>query len=139
MWEDPAFKRGGRWVVKLDKLGSVDRPHASRTMEMLDEIWKLLGMALVGEGFADYGGDSVCGAMLLVRNRGSRVALWLSDSSRVERVLAIGHHYHKVLSEARGLEGLTARSFNFEYFGRQHATMELPELFQGKSTVGVFQ
>jgi translation initiation factor 4E len=128
-WEDPAFRRGGRWVVKLEKL----------KMETLDELWVLLCLALIGEAFADYGGDAVCGAIVSVRNRGSKAALWLSESARVERVLAIGHQYRNVLAEAPGLEGLTARNLTFEYFGRQHAALELPELFRGKSTVGVFQ
>lgn len=128
-WEDSAFKRGGRWVVKLEKLKT----------ETLDELWVLLTMALIGEGFADYGGDSVSGAIVSVRNRGSKAALWLSESARVERVLAIGHHFRHVLSEAPGLGGLAASNLTFEYFGRQHATLELPELFRGKSTIGIFQ
>jgi len=128
-WEDPAFKRGGRWIVKLDKLKT----------ETLDELWVLLCMAWIGEGFADYGGDAVCGAIVSARNRGSKAALWLSESARVERVLAIGHHYHNVLSQAPGLEGLSASNLTFEYFGRQHGTLDLPELYRGKSTIGVFQ
>lgn len=128
-WEDPTFKRGGRWVVKLEKLKT----------DTLDELWKLLTMALVGEAFSDYGGDAVCGAIVSVRNRGSKASLWLCESSRVERILAIGHRYRSVLAEATGLEGLQASSLTFEYFGRQHGTLDLPELYRGKSTIGVFQ
>lgn len=128
-WEDPNFRRGGRWVVKLEKLKS----------ETLDELWVLLTMALVGETFADYGGDAVCGAIVSVRNRGSKASLWLSESSRVERVLAIGHRYRSILAEAPGLEYLTANCLTFEYFGRNQGTLELPELYRGKSTVGIFQ
>lgn len=128
-WEDPNFRRGGRWVVKLEKL----------KVETLDELWVLINLALIGETFSDYSGDAVCGAIVSVRNRGSKASLWVSESSRVERILAIGHHYMSVLKEAPGLEGLTASSLTFEYFGRQHGTLELPELYRGKSTVGVFQ
>lgn len=128
-WEDPNFKRGGRWTVKLEKLKT----------ETLDELWVLLTMALVGEGFADYAGDAVCGAIVQVRNRGSKAALWVSESSRVERILAIGHRYRQILQDVPGLANLEARCLQFEYFGRQHHAMDLPELFKGKSTVGVFQ
>lgn len=127
-WEDPSFKRGGRWVAKLEKLKS----------ETLDELWVLLTMALVGEAFADYGGDAVGGAIISVRNRTSKASLWLSECTRIERVLAIGHRYRKILTEAPGLEGLDVRNFTFEYFGRGQA-VDLPELYIGKSTIGVFQ
>lgn len=127
--EDPVFRRGGgRWVAKLEKGKS----------ETFDELWVLVTMALIGEAFSDFGGDAICGASLSVRNRSSRAALWLADAARVETVLAIGHVFRNVLTEAPGLEGLEARQLTFEYFGRKHSTLELSECEQ-KSASGSFQ
>merc|ERR1719506_146609 len=66
-WEDPGVKNGGRWVVKLEKVKA----------QSLDELWLSLMLALIGEEFWDVGGDLVCGAIVSVRARASKIALWL--------------------------------------------------------------
>ncbi|CAE7358754.1 eIF4E1 [Symbiodinium sp. KB8] len=57
-WEDAAFKNGGRWVIKLEKVKA----------QSLDDLWLSLSLALIGEDFTDVGGgELVCGAIVSVR------------------------------------------------------------------------
>merc|ERR1719389_1265964 len=75
-WEDPAFKNGGRWVLKLEKVRA----------QSLDDLWLSLSLALIGEAFLDPGG------IVSVRNRASKVALWLRATKSEQNVVAIGTH-----------------------------------------------
>jgi len=99
-------------------------------------------MVLIGEGFAELEGNSeiVRGASMTVRLRtqGSRVALWLSDLSEANRVLAIGEEFRNHLLGVPGLEDLVAR---FEDYRKQEITHTIPQpaKFTGKNTAGIFQ
>lgn len=134
--KETIFRQGGRWIVQLEATGG--RMRAAT----LDEVWRLLSMTLVGEGFAELEGGSeiVRGASLTVRlrTRGSRAALWLSDVSEANRVLAIGEEFRNYLLAVPGLEDLVAR---FEDFRKQEITQTIPQpaKFTGKSTAGIFQ
>merc|ERR1719253_1114083 len=105
-WEDPAFKGGGRWVVKLEKVKA----------QSLDDLWLSLSLALIGEAFMDAGGDLVCGAIVSVRSRASKIALWVSAAKDEKKVYSVGHEYRKVLASTPGLQELANKELTFEDF-----------------------
>ena len=69
MWEDPANIKGGRWLTIIDR---------SKRAEHLDERWRELIMALIGEQFNNLG---VCGAVVNVRQKGDKVSLILMQNT----------------------------------------------------------
>ena len=46
-------------------------------------------MCLVGEGFED-SSDEVCGAVVQVRNKGDKMAIWTADGKKKDNVMQIG-------------------------------------------------
>lgn len=128
-WEDAAFNNGGRWVVKLEKVKA----------QSLDDLWLSLCLALIGEAFADHGGDVVYGAIVSVRPRASKIALWLSSVKDERKVMAIGREYRNVLASTPGLQNLASQEFTFEDFKKGMVTSALSRPHQVESTAGVFQ
>lgn len=128
-WEDPAFKNGGRWLIKLEKVKA----------QSLDELWLSLNLALIGEAFQDQGGDLVCGAIVSVRNRASKIALWLSGSKDETKVKAIGQEYRNVLASTPSLGDLASKEITFENFKAQAVTVVLGRPHSGEPTAGVYQ
>ena len=80
MWEDPNNVNGGRWLVIVDK--------HKRALK-LDNYWLELMMAIVGEQFDDFG-NHICGAVVNVRQKGDKVALWTRDATQDDMNLRIG-------------------------------------------------
>ncbi|XP_068081199.1 eukaryotic translation initiation factor 4E-1A isoform X2 [Anabrus simplex] len=80
MWEDDANKRGGRWLINLDK--------KQRTSD-LDKFWLEILLCLIGEAFDDHN-DEVCGAVVNIRGKGDKLGLWTADASKSTGVLEIG-------------------------------------------------
>ncbi|XP_076733997.1 eukaryotic translation initiation factor 4eb isoform X1 [Maylandia zebra] len=87
MWEDERNKRGGRWLVTLTK--------QQRRLD-LDRYWLETLLCLVGEAFDDYS-DDVCGAVVNVRTKGDKIAVWTSDYENREAVTHIGRVYKERL------------------------------------------
>eukprot|EP00929_Paragymnodinium_shiwhaense_P063397 TRINITY_DN31670_c0_g1_i1.p1 TRINITY_DN31670_c0_g1~~TRINITY_DN31670_c0_g1_i1.p1 ORF type:complete len:293 (+),score=85.32 TRINITY_DN31670_c0_g1_i1:98-976(+) len=114
-WEDPRFKKGGRWVLRLEKIKARN----------LDDLWLLLEMALIGEAFQDVGGDVIRGATVSLRSRVTKVALWLERANDKECVMAIGRMYRKVLSDMPDLQDIAMLPIDFEDFDKQDITMQL--------------
>lgn len=46
-------------------------------------------MCLIGEGF-DESSDEVCGAVVQIRNKGNKIAIWTSNVSKTEDIQYIG-------------------------------------------------
>lgn len=115
-WEDPAVKTGGRWVIKLEKVKA----------QSLDDLWLSLSLALIGEAFTDQGGDIVCGAIVSVRSRASKLALWLSAAKDEKKVMALGREYRNVLASVPGLQELASKELTFEDFRKQAITYIVP-------------
>jgi len=80
MWEDPANREGGRWLIQVMK---------EKRNEMLDFYWLELLMAIVGEQF-DEGSDYICGAVVNVRQKGDKISLWTKDASKEDINRKIG-------------------------------------------------
>lgn len=79
MWEDNANIRGGRWLISLDK--------KQRTNE-LDRYWLDIILCLIGEAFDN--SEEVCGAVVNIRQKGDKIAVWTSDGSKSVAVMEIG-------------------------------------------------
>lgn len=46
-------------------------------------------MCLVGEGF-DASSDEVCGAVVQIRNKGDKIAIWTGDVNKPDDIMHIG-------------------------------------------------
>jgi len=96
MWEDEGNRKGGRWVLPLDK--------RSRN-QCLDTSWLEVLLCLIGEAFDD-DGDDICGAVMDVRGKQDRISIWTADSKNKDRVIRIG----KKLKERLGGYPMTYES-----------------------------
>uniref|UniRef100_A0A8C2ZBN6 Eukaryotic translation initiation factor 4eb n=1 Tax=Cyclopterus lumpus TaxID=8103 RepID=A0A8C2ZBN6_CYCLU len=83
MWEDERNKRGGRWLLTLNK--------QQRRLD-LDRFWLETLLCLVGEAFGD-SSDQVCGAVVNIRTKGDKIAVWTSDYENRDAVTLIGSIY----------------------------------------------
>ncbi|XP_037355575.1 eukaryotic translation initiation factor 4E type 1B isoform X1 [Talpa occidentalis] len=83
MWEDSKNKRGGRWLVSLAK--------QQRHIE-LDHLWLETLLCLIGESFEEYSQD-VCGAVINIRTKGDKIAVWTREAENQAGVLHIGRVY----------------------------------------------
>ncbi|XP_065845580.1 eukaryotic translation initiation factor 4E-like [Oscarella lobularis] len=88
-WEDKLNSKGGRWLLSLNKSQRRD----------LDQFWIEVLMLLIGEQFEE-ASEEICGAVVNVRPRGDKLAIWTGHSERKERVLKIG----TVVKEKLGIQ-----------------------------------
>nr|XP_012321755.1 eukaryotic translation initiation factor 4E type 1B [Aotus nancymaae] len=87
MWEDSRNKRGGRWLVSLAK--------QQRHIE-LDRLWLETLLCLIGESFEEHSRD-VCGAVVNIRTKGDKIAVWTREAENQAGVLHIGRVYKERL------------------------------------------
>lgn len=80
MWEDSQNRNGGRWLANF---------HRSQRQSNLDRVWLEVLLCLIGGAF-DQHSHLVNGAVVNVRNRGDKVALWMGDVSDSDAVLTAG-------------------------------------------------
>lgn len=80
MWEDDKNKRGGRWLINLDK---------KQRQNSLDNFWLEVMLCLIGESFDDHS-QYVNGAVVSVRPKGDKIGMWLGDSSASESITTVG-------------------------------------------------
>ncbi|XP_014209039.1 eukaryotic translation initiation factor 4E-1A isoform X2 [Copidosoma floridanum] len=94
MWEDDANKHGGRWLINLDrKQRSVD----------LDNFWLEILLCMIGEGFND-SSDTICGAVVNIRSRQDKIALWTGNAKLEDNILEIGRKLKERLKIASKLQ-----------------------------------
>ncbi|XP_069756993.1 eukaryotic translation initiation factor 4E family member 1c isoform X2 [Narcine bancroftii] len=87
MWEDEKNKRGGRWLMTLNK---------QQRHNDLDRYWLETLLCLIGEAFDEYS-DDVCGAVVNVRPKGDKIAIWTGNCQNREAVVSIGQLYKERL------------------------------------------
>ena len=46
-------------------------------------------MCLIGEGFAD-SSDEVCGAVVQIRGKGDKIAIWTGNVAKVDDIMNVG-------------------------------------------------
>eukprot|EP01006_Ploeotia_vitrea_P051864 TRINITY_DN67610_c10_g3_i1.p1 TRINITY_DN67610_c10_g3~~TRINITY_DN67610_c10_g3_i1.p1 ORF type:complete len:342 (+),score=37.02 TRINITY_DN67610_c10_g3_i1:137-1027(+) len=86
MWEHEANKRGGKWIIHINR----------RYKDKLDTAWLYLSMALIGENFKE--GDEICGGVVSVRKNGDRISLWTRSARESEVCRHIGVQFRELLS-----------------------------------------
>lgn len=118
MWEDDRNKLGGRWLMTLNKQqrhNDLDRfwmetvfgmfPNSSATRFEGTRVWLesrgssdsaaylilcvLQLLCLVGESF-DEASEDVCGAVVNVRPKGDKIAIWTSNCQNRDAIMTIG-------------------------------------------------
>lgn len=89
MWEDDANKRGGRWLINLDK--------KQRTVD-LDRFWLDVILCMIGEAFEN--SDDVCGAVVNIRGKGDKIGKFIQITytpqlvvKRIMNVVCILYRY----------------------------------------------
>uniref|UniRef100_A0A8D0KV88 Eukaryotic translation initiation factor 4E family member 1B n=1 Tax=Strix occidentalis caurina TaxID=311401 RepID=A0A8D0KV88_STROC len=87
MWEDSQNKRGGRWLITLAK----QQRHTE-----LDRFWLETLLCLIGEMFDEYSNE-VCGAVINIRAKGDKIAIWTREAENREGVTHIGRVYKEHL------------------------------------------
>ncbi|XP_055152914.1 eukaryotic translation initiation factor 4E isoform X1 [Symphalangus syndactylus] len=118
MWEDEKNKRGGRWLITLNKQqrrSDLDRFWLETRWDLamlprlVSNFWpqvilplqppkvlELQLLCLIGESFDDYS-DDVCGAVVNVRAKGDKIAIWTTECENREAVTHIGRVYKERL------------------------------------------
>ncbi|XP_055701039.1 eukaryotic translation initiation factor 4E-1A [Phlebotomus papatasi] len=81
MWEDQYNKRGGKWMITLDKY--------QRHTEF-DRLWLDMLLCLIGEVF-DHP-DEICGAVASIRGKGDKICVWTRSSQNKAANLQIGQN-----------------------------------------------
>ncbi|XP_051050504.1 eukaryotic translation initiation factor 4E type 1B [Phodopus roborovskii] len=115
MWEDNRNKRGGRWLLSLAKQQrhtELDRLWLE-TVTVVAAVAKLVGwtlfpswstynllwaqlLCLLGESFEESSKD-VCGAVVNIRTKGDKIAVWTSEAENQTAVMHIGQVYKERL------------------------------------------
>lgn len=85
MWEDEGNKRGGRWMLNINRGQRQD----------LDKYWLDTILCLIGEAFEC--ADEICGAVVNVRPKGDKIAIWTANYNNRDAVLSIGRIYKERL------------------------------------------
>ncbi|KAF7706945.1 hypothetical protein HF521_018163 [Silurus meridionalis] len=125
MWEDERNKRGGRWLITLNK---------QQRRADLDRFWLETLLCLVGEAFDDHS-DDVCGAVVNVRTKGDKIAIWTTDYENKDAIVHIGHGHEERLHHQEQICCLKSVA-EILYLTKVN-TFSLPDLLQEKST-GVY-
>lgn len=80
MWEDIANKKGGRWMITVNRnSGRGD----------VDNLWLDVILCLIGEAF-DHS-DQICGAVINNRSKCYKISIWTSDAKSEEGCIEIGN------------------------------------------------
>uniref|UniRef100_A0A2P2HVZ9 eIF-4F 25 kDa subunit n=1 Tax=Hirondellea gigas TaxID=1518452 RepID=A0A2P2HVZ9_9CRUS len=81
MWEDSANINGGRWSISVPK---------NQRFTELDDLWMEMIMMMVGENEEECVNQDICGAVVAVRPRNGRLALWTANGRNAELALKVG-------------------------------------------------
>ncbi|KAI3495410.1 hypothetical protein L1887_37748 [Cichorium endivia] len=81
-WEDPVCAPGGKWTMTFPKSKS-------------DTCWLYTLLAMIGEQF-DHG-DEICGAVVNVRARQEKIALWTKNAANESAQMSIGRQWKEFL------------------------------------------
>lgn len=90
MWEDDANKMGGRWLISLEK---------KQRNSDLDRFWLDVVLLLIGENFENP--EEICGAVVNVRPKIDKIAVWTADTSKQHANIEIG----RKIKEQLGIHG----------------------------------
>lgn len=88
MWEDKANRAGGRWLINLDR---------KQREADLDRVWLEILLCMVGEAFDEHSED-VCGAVVNIRPKIDKIAVWTANGQNSNTVLEIGRRLKERLN-----------------------------------------
>lgn len=91
MWEDKANRAGGRWLFNLDR---------KQRETDLDRFWLEILLCMVGEAFDEHSED-ICGAVVNVRAKVDKIAVWTGNGQNSVTVLEIGKRLKERLNLGR--------------------------------------
>eukprot|EP00246_Nothoceros_aenigmaticus_P014725 TRINITY_DN5794_c0_g1_i1.p1 TRINITY_DN5794_c0_g1~~TRINITY_DN5794_c0_g1_i1.p1 ORF type:complete len:220 (+),score=39.65 TRINITY_DN5794_c0_g1_i1:155-814(+) len=83
-WEDPKCASGGKWTAS-----------PPRNKAILDTFWLHTLLAMIGEQFDE--GEEICGAVVSVRARQDKLALWTKNAQNEAAQLSIARQWKDVL------------------------------------------
>nr|AIG20722.1 eukaryotic initiation factor 4E [Nicotiana tabacum] len=81
-WEDPICANGGKWTMSFWKGKS-------------DTSWLYTLLAMIGHQF-DHG-DEICGAVVSIRHKGEKIALWTKNAADETAQVSIGKQWKEFL------------------------------------------
>ncbi|NP_001275360.1 eukaryotic translation initiation factor 4E allele A [Solanum tuberosum] len=84
-WEDPVCANGGTWKMSFLKGKS-------------DTSWLYTLLAMIGHQF-DHG-DEICGAVVSVRSKGEKIALWTKNAANETAQVSIGKQWKQFLDHS---------------------------------------
>jgi len=79
-WEDFQNMAGGRWIANIDRNSRDD---------VVDDFWLEILFIMIGEHAGDYA-DMVNGAVINIRAKTHKLAVWLKDANNMNAVMQIG-------------------------------------------------
>jgi len=88
MWEDERNRLGGRWLVNLNK---------NQRQSELDRLWLETLLCLIGEAFGE-ASDDVCGAVVNIRPKADKLAVWTAHANKPDIVMGIGRAFKERLT-----------------------------------------
>lgn len=83
-WEDPTCARGGKWSIT-----------SPRGKSVTDTLWLYTVLDMIGEQFNE--GDEICGAVVSIRTRLEKLALWTKTASNEAAQMSIGKQWKDLL------------------------------------------
>lgn len=81
-WEDPVCADGGNWTMNFSKGKS-------------DTSWLYTLLAMIGHQFDHE--EEICGAVVSVRNKGDKIALWTKNAANETAQVSIGKQWKEFL------------------------------------------
>eukprot|EP01086_Lenisia_limosa_P010617 TRINITY_DN350_c0_g3_i1.p1 TRINITY_DN350_c0_g3~~TRINITY_DN350_c0_g3_i1.p1 ORF type:complete len:210 (-),score=66.02 TRINITY_DN350_c0_g3_i1:80-709(-) len=103
-WEDPANEGGGKWSLILTQSHN----------QNIDHLWINLLIGLIGEAFEDT--VDVCGAVVSIRTKNNRLAIWTRKACDEAVQKRIGARMYELL-ELKGI-----RNLRLQYQAHEDAT-----------------
>ncbi|CAF2399190.1 unnamed protein product [Rotaria sp. Silwood2] len=89
MWEDVSSRGGGKWIITVDP---------KRRKRDLDGYWLHLMLLLIGDMFGANLSTYINGAVVSLRVKGDRLALWLKKIDDLNLIKAIGMKFKNLLN-----------------------------------------
>ncbi|CAF4110319.1 unnamed protein product [Rotaria socialis] len=88
-WEDVSSRGGGKWIVTIDP---------KRRKHDLDGYWLHLMLLLIGDMFDAHLSTYINGAIVSLRVKGDRLALWLKKIDDLNIIKSIGNKFKDLLN-----------------------------------------
>ena len=89
MWEDSKNLDGGRWLHTFEK--------SNESIKFLEECWVNTLISLVGSDY-DEENEFVNGAVVNIRHKFNKLALWTSNQKNMDMQKRIGKRFKRILN-----------------------------------------